>query len=395
MRRCFMEKQSPAAKVKIYKSRRKLLQFNHANDIMTLDFVEEESEMRIGKWQLKLQKPTKKQVLAFLRYALIVVVGNAITASAAAFFISPNQFVMGGTTGLGIFVRNMLEKAGKTGSLVDWAENITIYVANITLFIIGVCFLGKKFAAATLAGTLLYPSFKSLFKIINDACMAHDLYQNGGMPIAHEDPIVVVVMGSLIFGLGIGIVVRVGACTGGTDIPPLIFHKLFNLPVAVGMWTIDIIIVALQLLAVDITQVLIGIIISLLASFIINMVSMIGVKRAQVKIISKKYKEIREMILNKLNRGVTMLYGKTGFLQEKCFVLLTIISNRDVVKLKNEIQVIDPEAFLMVSVISEVRGRGFSSERVKLPHAADLEDLAEVTIDELTVQQEQNDIGKQ
>ncbi len=101
-------------------------------------------------------------------------------------------------------------------------------------------------------------------------------------------------------------------------------------------------------------------------------------RKAQVKIISKKYKEIRDMILNEMNRGVTTLYGQTGFLKEKCFVLLTIVSNRDVIKLKNRIQEIDPEAFLMVSVVSEVRGRGFSSDRIALPRSEEKEDLEEV-----------------
>ena len=72
-----------------------------------------------------------------------------------------------------------------------------------------------------------------------------------------------------------------------------------------------------------------------------------------------------------------MLYGKTGFLQEKCFVLLTVVSNRDVVRMKNEVESIDPEAFLMIIVISEVRGRGFSSDQVVLPKSAEGTELVE------------------
>ncbi|MDE6411572.1 MAG: YitT family protein, partial [Clostridia bacterium] len=113
----------------------------------------------------KLQKPTKRQVLKFLKYCLIVIAGNAIAAAASAFFIIPNDFVMGGTTGIGIFVRNLL---GEDHPFADWAVNITVYAANIALFILGACLLGKKFAAATLAGTLLYPSFLSLWQLIND-----------------------------------------------------------------------------------------------------------------------------------------------------------------------------------------------------------------------------------
>lgn len=181
-----------------------------------------------------------------------------------------------------------------------------------------------------------------------------------------------VFFGSLLFGLGIGLVVRIGASTGGTDIPPLILHKYLNLPVSVTLWALDMAIVLIQFFAsVSLQMVLYGIVITIFSSFVIDLVSPIGTRKSQVMIISKKYEDIREMILNGMNRGVTMLYGKTGFLRDKCYVLLTVISNRDVVKLKNEVEAIDPEAFIMVSVISEVRGRGFSSDKIVLPRASE------------------------
>ncbi len=313
------------------------------------------------KYQLK--KPTKRQVKRFLLHAFIIVLGNAIASAASAFFIVPNGFVMGGTTGLGIFIRNMLSNAGKTGDWTEWVVTVTVYIANIILFIIGAVLLGKKFAVATFAGTILYPSFLSLWTPVNDFYMTAT-----GHAIASDNPLLAVIFGALLFGLGIGIVVRIGASTGGTDIPPMIFHKYFNIPVGMGMWALDLTIVLIEVFAgVSLEMILYGVLITLLASFVIDKVSPIGMKKTQVQIISKKYKEIREMILNKMNRGVTMLNAKTGFLQDKCYVLLTVVSNRDVVKLKNEIQAIDPEAFLMVSVISEVAGRGFSSDKIPLP----------------------------
>ena len=318
----------------------------------------------------KITKPTKKQTKRFLFHLIIVIFGNAIASAASAFFIVPNNFVMGGTTGIGILVRNIM------GGNNEWAVTLTVYVANFGLFVLGAILLGKKFAAGTFAGTVLYPSFLALFNLANDAYMN----ANGGLPIAHDQPVLAAIFGALLFGFGIGIVVRIGASTGGTDIPPMIFHKYFNLPVAVGMWGLDLSICMLQLIAERrIEYVLYGFFITLLAGFIVDMISPIGRKRAQVMIISKKYKELREMILNEMNRGVTMLYGKTGFLQAKTWVLITIISNRDVVKLNRLVQEIDPEAFLMVSVISEVRGRGFSSDKIALPKSEEISDSDEST----------------
>ena len=325
----------------------------------------------------KLQKPTKRQVWKFIKYCLIVIAGNALAAASSAFIIIPNGFVMGGTTGLGLFVRNLTHQ--------EWAVTVTVYGANVALFILGAFLLGKKFAAATLAGTLLYPSFLSLWQLVNDALDSPIL------KATLNQPLLGVIFGALFFGLGVGIVVRVGASTGGTDIPPLILHKFFNFPVSAGMWILDISIVILQLAAgIELEIIMYGILIVLSASFMIDKVSMVGSRRAQVKILSKKHDEIRKLIINKLNRGVTLLCGKTGFLKEDCYMLLTVISFRDVVKLRNAVEKIDPDALVMVSIISEVRGRGFSSERIALPKTEDsenVEDLKEVDPDTLALKE--------
>lgn len=327
------------------------------------------------KKKFKFQKPTKKQVWKFIKYCLIVVLGNAVAAAASAFFIEPNGFVMGGTTGLGIFVKNLTGK--------EWAVTLTVYTANIALFILGACLLGKKFAAATAAGTLLYPAFLSLWEVINKALdnpfQIRPIIVNG-VEIASEinQPLLGVIFGALLFGGGIGIVIRVGASTGGTDIPPMILHKFFNFPVSVSMWILDLSIVLLQLAAgIGFIEMLYGVLITLASSFIADEISMIGTKRAQVKILSKKTEEIRKLILNKLNRGVTLLSGKTGFLKEDCYMLMTVVSFRDLVKVRNEVQKIDPDALVIVSTISEVRGRGFTSDRVTLPKEEQKDDLIE------------------
>ena len=223
--------------------------------------------------------------------------------------------------------------------------------------------LGKSFFWATLAGTFLYPAFLSLFDAVNAAYVAaHGTTLSGG------DLFLDVFYGSLLFGAGIGLVVRVGASTGGTDIPPLLLQHFFGIPVSISLWVLDFAVVLLQFFADATMQtVLYGIVICVLSSVVIEVVTPLGQRKMQVKIVSHRYPEIREMILNDLDRGVTMLYGKTGYLREKCYVLLTVVSPRELVRLKNKVQQIDPDAFLTVSVVSEVRGRGFSRESVYLP----------------------------
>lgn len=317
--------------------------------------------------KFSMRKPTKRQVEKFALNSLIIVIGNAITAMGSAFFIVPEglHFVMGGTTGIGILVRNLLTQYASVGaSVTNWIVQIVVWGGNIALFIVGVFFLGKQFAMGTLAGTLLYPGFLSLFNLCDG------LYaQTYGMSIGESlgDPFLSAVLGGALFGLGIGLVVRVGASTGGTDIPPLILHKYFNLPISVTLWLLDGFIILLQFAAwptVQFSGIGYGIVITLITSLVVAKVSPIGMRRTQVKIISNHYLEIRDMILTKISRGVTVLYGQTGYLKEDCHMLLTVISHRQLVQLKSEVQRIDPEAFMTVSIVSEVRGRGFHSDGV-------------------------------
>lgn len=324
------------------------------------------------KWTVK--RPTKRQVKKLIQYIFMILVGNLIIAAGPAFFIIPGGFAMGGTAGIGIFIRTLLPE---TIAWREWAVQLTVYAVNIILFLLGAILLGKTFALATLAGTLLYPTFLSLFEFLN----AQYLSAHGGNTIV-SNPVLAIILGALLYGFGSAIIFRMGICSGGTDIPPLILKKYFNTPIFASVWVIDLVIILLQIISLQITgapieNALWGIVIAIISAVVVDVVSPIGMKRTQVKIISKRYREIREMILNQLNRGVTTLIGQTGYLKEKCFVLLTVVSNRELVKLKNEVQKIDPEAFLMVSVISEVRGRGFSSAGIKLPKEAEVEDIEE------------------
>ncbi len=345
---------------------------NEESQKETIGTTEETEGSGKAKKRIAWKKPTKRQMEKFILNFLFIVIGNAITAAASAFFIVPNHFVMGGTTGLGIFVENMLTKNNVSGEWTYWAVEITVYVANIFLFVLGAVLLGKKFALATGAGTFLYPTFMSLFKFANDAYV--EAYGHPvGMPpeaigqpatVALGSPFFAMLCGGMLFGLGIGLVLRVGASTGGTDIPPLIFKKFFNAPVSVTMWIVDFSIVALNLIAAPLDSVLYGVFITLISAIVVDKVTPIGMKRMQVKIISMHYKEIRDMIITKVSRGVTVLYGQTGYLKQPCHMLLTVVSSRQLVTLKSEVQKIDPNAFMTISVVSEVKGRGFQLEGV-------------------------------
>ncbi len=310
-------------------------------------------------------KLEKKQVFKFLRYLLLVMAGNLIASSATVFFIVPNELSIGGTTGLGIFIEHFYAGSGVA---------FIVFLLNAALYLVGVFFLGKKFALSTLLGTVTYPAFMQLWELIYVNLMH-------SQPIT-EDTLLAAVCAGLLMGVGISIVIRQGSSTGGSDIPALILNKYFGIPVSVSLWVVDLIVIILQGFVTSLQTVLYGLMTVLTYSVVIDAVMPIGLRKNQVKIISEKYKEIRETIINELNLGVTVLYGQTGFLQEKCHMLLIVVSKRNLVRLKNAVQVIDPNAFMMVSVVSEARGRGFTSERIYLPRSKSTVDLQEVTFGE-------------
>lgn len=296
----------------------------------------------------------------------MIVLGNVIAASASALFIGPHKLIMGGITGVGFFFKELLKNESAVSAIV--------FIANAILYVIGIFFLGKKFAFSTLLGTFLYPAFMGFWEWIFEVVFH-------GVPLTY-DLLLSSVLGGLFMGVGVGLVVREGSSTGGTDIPALIGQKYFGIPVEICMWAIDFAVLFIQMFVLPLENILYGIITIIINTIAVGFVVPIGLKKMQVKIVSEKYKEIREMILNELVLGCTVLYGQTGLLQEKCHMLLTVVSNRNLARLKNAVQKIDPNAFLMISVVSEVRGRGFTTDRVFVPHEAIPEDLKEVRFGE-------------
>lgn len=293
---------------------------------------------------MKLNKFKSKQIATDL---LFIIVGNALTAAASAFFIAPNSLIVGGTTGVGLFVKHFVPNIN---------VSYVVFACNVILFFLGLFILGKKFAVTTILGSILFPGFMALFEyVIGEGKLT-------------DDNLLAALLGALLVGVGIGMVIRVGSSTGGFDIPPLIFKKLLNIPVSIGMWIIDFTIILMQLFVFPLENALYGILMVIIYSYLIDKLSIIGQKKVQLKIISKKYDAIKEVLTRELDRGVTVFYGETGYLEQKTKVLLSVFSQRRLNKIKERVQEIDPEAFMIVSVVSEVRGRGFTSERIVLEH---------------------------
>ena len=274
---------------------------------------------------------------------IMILLGNLLYSFAIAFFILPSGLITGGTTGIALFVNY----------LTGFDISLFVLIFNIVMFIVGFLILGKTFALSTVLSSICYPFMLSLGQRLNLLMgdLTHDL-------------ILCTVFGGLLIGMGIGIVIRAGASTGGMDIPPLILKKLFHLPVSATLYVFDFSILILQMFFSDIEESLYGILLVMIYTFVLDKVLVIGTHQARADIVSSHYEEIRQAIFTRLDRGCTLLNATTGYLQTDQPVLMTVVSRREMASLNQIVMEIDPHAFLIISDANEVKGSGFTSTKI-------------------------------
>ena len=266
-----------------------------------------------------------------------VLVGNSINAFAVAFFILPNDLSMGGGTGISLIVNHFF----------NIPISAFVLIFNIIMFLIGAAFLGKKFAVTTAISTFYYPFILAVFqKIIGSYSVTDDIFLN-------------TFFAGLLMGLFLVIFVRAGASTGGMDIPPLVINKYFGVPVSAAMYAFGLIILAVQFTFKDAEKILYGIVLIMINSLVLDKMIVLGKQRVELQIISEKSEEIKRAIIEKVGRGVTMIYGETGYMGEKCDIVLTVVSNRQLLKTERIVKSIDPGSFVIINSVKEVAGKGF------------------------------------
>lgn len=272
---------------------------------------------------------------------IFIFVGTGLLGVAIQCLYDPISLVTGGFTGLSIIVK---EVSGKfiEGGIPLWLTNI---VLNIPFFILALRVKGVKFIFRTFIGTMLLSVWLYVIPVI-------DLTQG--------DYILAAVFGGVIGGAGMGLVLLAKATTGGTDmVATLIQHKLKHYSVVQIMQVLDGLIVLMGLYVFGIKAAMYAIV----AIFITTKVSdalMEGFKFSKAAIIiSDKHELVARKILEDLDRGVTGLYAKGMYSgKEKC-VLYCVVSQKEIVEVKEMVALVDPDAFVIVSDAREVLGEGF------------------------------------
>lgn len=276
---------------------------------------------------------------------LVILLGNFLLAVAIACFVLPNKLLVGGVTGISLIVKQFLP--------VNTA--VTVACINIVLFCLGALVLGKRFALTTILSTFTFPLFLSLLQSI--PALSH----------LTDNIMLSAVCAGLLVGAAIALVVRNGASSGGMDIPPLILNRLFGIPVSVSIYCFDAVIILGQARLASSEKIIFGILTLLITSITIDKVMLFGKTEIQLLILSPKFEEIRRTLLEELDTGATLLMAETAFAKKEQKAVLCVVSQRRLRAVTDAVQHLDPEAFITISHVSEVRGRGFSLERMALP----------------------------
>ena len=272
---------------------------------------------------------------------LMVLLGNVLYAFTVKLFLLPANLISCGTTGIA-FVVNHLTGIPLTGF---------IFVFNMAMLVLGWWILGKKFAMTTVLSSIFYPvALEVLNRVLGDICITEDLLLN-------------TLFSGLGLGASLGIVIRAGASTGGMDIPPLVLKKLFHIPVSASLWVFDFCIMLSQMTFHKGEDLLYGILLLMVISFALNKILLMGTSKTEVKIVSQQAMAIRDTILSRIDRGVTMLHGEGGYLHKQTEIILSVVSNHELPKIEQLARSIDPDCFMIVTRVTEVWGRGFTNSK--------------------------------
>ena len=274
----------------------------------------------------------------------IILAANLLFSCGSAYFLIPSGMVSGGVTGLAIGLDNGF----------GIPKDITVWVLQVVLFLLGFWIVGKQFALTTLLGSFVYPALFSIFTRLAD--------RTGPLT---DDPFLCMLFAGLTFGIGIGLILRQGASTGGTDIVAVILNKKLGLPVSATLYVVDALVLLTQVFFGRTSeQILYGILFVLCYSVLVDVVLTSGKSRIQLQIISPRYEDINHMILRKFDRGSTLYRTEGGFSRKESYAIQTIIDKRELFRLREDVLHIDDKAFIVISQVSEVNGRGFTLEKM-------------------------------
>ncbi|MDL2317565.1 YitT family protein [Eubacteriales bacterium OttesenSCG-928-A19] len=266
---------------------------------------------------------------------LLLLAGVILTATPFSMFFVPNDIAPGGITGLATLLH----------SLTGLPVGLLAALLNAPLFLISWRRLGRTFAV------------KSLLCMLG-VSLVIDMFPIG---VVTSDPILASVFGGVMMGAGVGLVIRGGATTGGTDMAAMLIHERFPVITVGGvLLALDFCVIAASGIVYSIQSALYALIAAFLTTQVMDRV-VEGFESAKAFFVfSAKTQEIADAVMRDLERGVTLLHAQGAFMREESDVLLCVVTRLQVPQFKTIVRDIDEGAFVMVTDVREALGEGFT-----------------------------------
>ena len=300
-----------------------------------------------------------KGVLHFFKEYFLITLGILLFVLGWTIFLVPNNLVGGGVTGIASIIQYATGGAVKIG--------YSYFAINAILLVAALFTLGKSFGAKTVYAIVLASVGLNLFQTLIPPEFIQTLAIDNGK-------LMCVIIGGIMAGVGIGMTISQGGSTGGTDIIALIVNKYRNVSPGRMILALDVVIILSSLLVPSylpdgsqvaftdkIINVVYGLVLIAICSSVLDLYLSGSRQSVQLFIFSHKYKEIADAITRDLHRGVTALDGKGWFTQADTQVLIVLTRKTDLNILLKMIKVIDADAFVSVSSVTGVYGKGFET----------------------------------
>ena len=276
--------------------------------------------------------------------ALYLVGGTALAGFSIATFITPAKIASGGVNGIATILYH----------LTGWDTGLVMLAISIPIFLIGMLVFGRIYGAKSLAGTLLLSLWVSFFGQMT-------AYE-GFLPyIDRMDTLLSAIFGGVLLGSGIGLVLRSGANTGGTDILAQILSKYTPLNLGTSLFLCDASVIVLGAVAFGFERALFAIITLYLSGQMVNyMVMSLGTKYAKTAyIVSERHEVIGKRIITELHHGGTLINGVGIFTGKERTMLMAVVHNQQINHLTRIVHEEDPKAFMFVHETYQALGEGF------------------------------------
>lgn len=278
---------------------------------------------------------SQSTLFPFLIQVSKITIAVVLLAISINLFLGPHDIAAGGASGIGILVESVL------GIDRSWV----VLSLNALVLVLAALLLGKKIFFNTLIGSLLFP-------------LALSIVPNRMLT---EDRLLSVIFGSVIFAVGVAILYKIQASSGGTTIPPLIFEKYFGVNTSLGLLLTDMIIVFMSLYVFGFEEFLFAILSIGITSIVMNYIENGLKRRKAVMIISQdNTKEIRAQLTREVDRGLTVFDARGGKNDCDREMILVVVSGQEYPVVHKIVDAIDPKSFMITYNVAEVHGLGFS-----------------------------------